>query len=80
MWAYAREASYKRAIRAALDKEKHCKKQAEQLRKYVLKTFTAESYAQGLADNILQCLPPEDEGVEVDIDSWLEQLEVSEYD
>tara|TARA_R110002020_G_scaffold76558_1_gene193899 strand:+ start:7645 stop:8928 length:1284 start_codon:yes stop_codon:yes gene_type:complete len=78
MWAYAREASYKRALRDALEKEKHHKTRARQLQKHVCETFTEEAYAQGLVENILKCSPlPEPE---VDIDSWLAELEVNEYE
>ena len=44
MWAFAREASYKKAIREILTKEKHYKTKAEQLQKHVLETFTKEAY------------------------------------
>jgi glycosyltransferase involved in cell wall biosynthesis len=47
MWAYAKEASYKRALRAALDKKKHYKQEALGLQKHILENFTEEKiYAQ----------------------------------
>ena len=78
MWAFAREASYKRAIREILTKEKHYKQQAEVLRKHVLKTFTEEAYAQGLVDNIMGCLGGSEP--DVDIGAWLADLDVHEQD
>lgn len=78
MWAFAREASYKRAIREILTKEKHFRQQADVLRKYVLKTFTEEAYAQGLVDNIMRCLP--DQEPDMDIDAWLADLDVHEQE
>tara|TARA_R110002074_G_scaffold32021_10_gene89587 strand:- start:1369 stop:1830 length:462 start_codon:yes stop_codon:yes gene_type:complete len=77
MWAFAREASYKRAIREILTKEKHFKQQADVLRKYVLKTFTEEAYAQGLVDNIMRHFPEEPDA---DIDAWLADLDVHEQE
>tara|TARA_R100000008_G_scaffold1988_1_gene1645 strand:- start:6564 stop:8567 length:2004 start_codon:yes stop_codon:yes gene_type:complete len=46
-WAFARESSYKRALREVLTKEKHFKTQATNLKKHILETFTEEAiYAQ----------------------------------
>ena len=42
MWAYARENSYKRALKDVLEKEKHYKHHAKQLQKHILKTLTPE--------------------------------------
>jgi hypothetical protein len=42
MWAYAKEASYKRALRAAVDKKKHYKQEARGLQKHILENFTEE--------------------------------------
>ena len=42
MWAYARENSYKKALKDVLEKEKHYRHHAKQLQKHILKTFTAE--------------------------------------
>jgi len=47
MWAYAKETSYKRALRAAIDKKKHYKQEALGLQKHILQNFTEEKkYAQ----------------------------------
>lgn len=47
MWAYAKETSYKRALRAAVDKKKHYKQEALGLQKHILENFTEEKiYAQ----------------------------------
>tara|TARA_R110002110_G_scaffold73560_1_gene195085 strand:+ start:1258 stop:3288 length:2031 start_codon:yes stop_codon:yes gene_type:complete len=49
MWAYAKESSYKRALRAAVDKKKHYKQEALGLQKHILENFTEEKiYAQFL--------------------------------
>ena len=42
MWAYAKEASYKRALRSAVDKAKHYKQEALSLQKHILENFTSE--------------------------------------
>ena len=42
LWAYPKEISYKRALRGALDKEKHFKDKAKSLQKYILANFTKE--------------------------------------
>ena len=52
MWAYAREASYKRAIREVLTKEVHFKKKALELQKHILKNFTEEK----LYSDFVNCL------------------------
>jgi len=47
MWAYAKEASYKQGLRAAIEKDKHYKQEALGLQKYILENFTQEKiYAQ----------------------------------
>lgn len=53
MWAYARESSYKRALREVLSKEKHFKNKALELQKYIKKNFTEEK----LYDEFVGCLP-----------------------
>ncbi len=46
-WSFARESSYKRAIREILTKEVHFKRQAQNLQKHILQNFTEEQiYAQ----------------------------------
>ena len=46
-WCYARENSYKKALKDCLEKETHYRKNAEILQKYVLENFTPEiKYAE----------------------------------
>jgi len=42
MWAYPKEASYKRALTACIEKEKHYKQEAKRLQKHILENFTTE--------------------------------------
>ena len=42
MWAFPKEASYKRALRDALGKEKHHRQEATSLQKHILENFTAD--------------------------------------
>jgi len=42
MWAYAKESSYKRALKNILEKEVHHKKEAQVLQKHILANFTEE--------------------------------------
>jgi len=51
-WAYAREASYKRALREVLTKEKHFQKQAKVLQKHILENFTEEKIYEQYVDAI----------------------------
>jgi len=46
-WAFARQASFKRALRTCIEKEGHCRQEAATLQKYILKKFTEkELYAE----------------------------------
>lgn len=51
-WAYAKESSYKRALRDCLEKEVHWRKEAETLRKHALETFAAEKQYELFVDEI----------------------------
>jgi len=73
MWAFAKEASFKRALREVLDKEKHYRNQARSLQKHVIETFTEEAYAEAL----VTCILGEEDA---DVQEWLDQLDVSEYE
>jgi len=42
MWAYAKERSYKSALKDALEKEVHWRKEAEALKNYIRETFTSD--------------------------------------
>ena len=47
MWAYAKENSYKRALKEAITKQQHYKQEALALQKHILENFTPENmYAQ----------------------------------
>ena len=49
-WAFAKETSYKRALREVVTKEKHYKDKATNLQKHILENFTEEKiYAQFVA-------------------------------
>tara|TARA_R110002020_G_scaffold140120_4_gene311397 strand:+ start:3185 stop:4327 length:1143 start_codon:yes stop_codon:yes gene_type:complete len=72
MWAYAKETSYKRALRECLTKEKHHKQQAANLQKHILKNFSEEKmYAE-----FVDLLYPEESRLEVEaeIDDLLADL------
>ena len=72
MWAYAKETSYKRALRECLTKEKHYKQQALNLQKHILKNFSEEKmYA-----DFVNLLYPEEARLEVEaeIDDLLADL------
>jgi len=53
MWAFAREASFKRACRNILTKEKFYQKEAEVLQKHILKNFTPEKMHKEFVDAVL---------------------------
>jgi activator of 2-hydroxyglutaryl-CoA dehydratase len=53
MWAFAREASFRRACRDILTKEKFHKKEAELLQKHILKNFTSEKMHKEFVDVVL---------------------------
>tara|TARA_R110002020_G_scaffold134430_3_gene300041 strand:- start:53 stop:1306 length:1254 start_codon:yes stop_codon:yes gene_type:complete len=67
MWAYAREASFKRALGEVLEKEAHWKKEAGVLQKHALATFTPENM---YAEFVKQVYDPSPEEIE-----WMEQME-----
>jgi hypothetical protein len=47
MWAYAKESSYKRALKNILEKETHYRKEASTLQNYILENFTDDKkYAE----------------------------------
>lgn len=67
MWCYARESSYKRALRDAIKKEAHYRMEAAALKKYIEKNFTDEQ----MYENFTSCIyDPSPEELE-----WLEQLD-----
>jgi len=42
MWAFAKEKSYKTALKEALEKEVHWRKEADALKNYIRETFTSD--------------------------------------
>jgi hypothetical protein len=66
MWAFAREASYKRGLKEALEKEAHNKQVATALQKHILKNFTAEKMYEKFVSHIYD---PTEEEVE-----WMNTL------
>ena len=72
MWAYAKEASYKRALRECLVKEKHYKQLAVNLQKHILDNFTEEK----MYNEFVELLYPQEARLEVEaeIDSLLADL------
>ena len=59
MWAFAKEASYKRALGEALEKETHYRKEATALREHILENFTEEKIYADFVDSVWN--PTEDE-------------------
>jgi hypothetical protein len=58
-WAYARENSYKRALRDILQKEVHFKTKATSLQKYILENFSEEKIYHQFAEAVFGApLPP----------------------
>ena len=53
MWTFAREASFKRACREILTKEKFYKKEAGLLQKHILKNFAPEKMYKEFVDVVL---------------------------
>lgn len=51
-WAYAKERSYKRALKDALEKEEFYRKEAAALRSYIRSNFTVEKIYSDFVDNI----------------------------
>jgi glycosyltransferase involved in cell wall biosynthesis len=71
MWAFARETSYKRCLKEALEKEAHNKQVATALQKHILKNFTAEKMYEEFVSHIYD---PTDE--EVDWMNTLGEIEI----
>ena len=51
-WAYAKERSYKRALKDALEKEDFYRKEASALRSYIRSNFAVEKIYSDFVDNI----------------------------
>ncbi len=60
-WAFAKEASYKRAIREILTKETHYRLAAQGLQKYLLQNFTEEKVYGDFVNEIWSLVEEEPE-------------------
>jgi glycosyltransferase involved in cell wall biosynthesis len=70
LWAFAKEASYKRALKECLDKETHWRNEARTLQKYILEEFAEEK----MYKRFVELANVGDEET-FDLDSWLDDLE-----
>jgi len=68
MWAYAKLASYKRALREILTKETHYKKEAEVLKNHIHAEFGKDKMLESFVDAIHT--PPDE-----DVREWLDKIE-----
>ena len=68
-WCFAREASYKRSLSAALEKESHFKKEAGTLQTHILENFTAEKIYKDFVDAIVD--PTE---LSAETEAWNKEL------
>jgi hypothetical protein len=68
MWAFARESSYKRALRDALDKEKHYRDRAKQLQVQIKEKFQKEA----MYEKFVACVHEEPDE---DVAEWLKKIE-----
>jgi len=71
-WAYAKENSYKRALRNALEKETHWRNEAEALRSYIHENFTEEKVYGDFVSELVS----EDE---LDVEEWLSSMNITEH-
>jgi len=72
MWAYARETSYKRALREAVDKQKHYRQRAKLLQKTIAADFPADALYEKFVSFVQE---EQDE----EVAEWLKKInEVSE--
>ena len=67
MWAYAKEASYRRALREILTKEKHYKKEATVLQNHLKKKFAKEEMLANFVSQIY-------EEPDAEVQEWLAKL------
>lgn len=71
-WAFAKENSYKRALRDALEKEEFYRKEAEALRSYIHENFTEEKVYGDFVSELVS----EDE---LDVEEWLSSMNITEH-
>ena len=67
MWAYADQGSFKMVLRKVKNNWESCKEQALELQSLVQEKFDEDKLFEGFCKSIV--------GEEIDIDSWLEELE-----
>ena len=75
-WAFARENSFKSALKDALKKEEHYRSQAKVLQNHILENFKAEKMYNQFATSVLESLPGEER------DAWSKDISehVVKYD
>ena len=71
-WAFARENSFKSAMKDALKKEEHYRSQAKVLQKHILENFKEEDIYGRFVELVS---PAGEEGEAFEMDSWLKKLE-----
>ena len=73
-WAFAKESSFKNALKECLEKETHYRQSALGLQNHILEKFKAEKMHKQFVDFILEGLPEEN--------SWLEEISsiIKEYE
>ena len=71
MWAYAKEASYKRALREAVDKQTHYRQRATALQKEILENYTEEKLYEKFVSYVY-------EEPDADVLEWLNKIEEME--
>ena len=64
MWAHAKEASYKRALRSVIEKETYCRNRAKTLQKYILSNFVEEKKYEEFAKAVYGPGYPESVSIE----------------
>jgi len=73
-WAFAKEASFKRALNDRLSKDKHWEKEANTLKNHIRKNFTEEK----IYSDFIECLSDYYEEPDQDVLDWLEKLKEME--
>lgn len=73
MWSYAKEASYRRALREIVNKPVHFKNQARALQKYIFENFKKEDQYAKFVSLIVN-------EEELDVNTWLEGFDIEVHD
>jgi len=71
MWAYAKEASYKRALREAIEKQKHYRSRAKSLQKTIQQNFSEATILEEFVSHVYE--EPNEE-----LADWLKKIEEME--